>query len=344
MSPSIKVDRSWSSKANSANRVRNGALVLAAVFVLAVFAYHFWGEYDWFEAVWMVVITISSVGYSESSSASASVRLISIAVIFFGMSASAYTFGGVIRMMLEGELEKAMGHRKLTRELAKLNDHIIVCGYGRMGQELCNALHAMEREFVVIETSTDRVELATKRGQLSFYGDALIDETLKSAGVDRAHSLVTVLPSDADNVFITLTARNLCPNIQIIARAERVATESKLRQAGADRVVTPAVSGARQMTRMITRPSTADLFEVVSESSSMDLELDEVFVSPNSPVVEKAFHEVEFLKDNNVMVVAIKRSDGRLEFNPQDERRFAPEETVILLGHGDEINRLRTYF
>lgn len=328
-------------KNHSALRVRNGFVVLALIFVGAVFAYRLLGDYDWLEAVWMVVITISSVGYGESSSSPAIIQVISIFVILFGMSAAAYTFGGMIRMILEGELDNTLGHRRLSRELSKMTDHIVICGYGRIGQELCHSLQAIDRDFVVIDYDSARTDLARERGHMVYVGDATVDEVLQAVGVARAATLVSALPSDAHNVFITLTARNLNPQIQIISRAEHVATESKLRQAGADRIVTPAITGARQMIRMITRPSTADLIELVAESTSMDLELDEIVLSDRSPLTGKSGAEVELIRERKIMIVAIKHASGRLEFNPADARVFQAGETLILLGHGDHIRSIR---
>ena len=331
-------------KYSSAIRVRNGFVVLASIFVVAAFAYHWLGGYDWLDAVWMVVITISSVGYSESTNSTPVVQIISIAVILFGMSAAAYTFGGMIRMILEGELDSALGHRRLSRELSKMTDHIVICGFGRIGQELCHSLQAIGKEFVVIDHDSSRTDLARERGHMVYLGDATADEVLEELGVRRAATLVSALPSDAHNVFITLTARNLNPQIQIIARAEHVATETKLRQAGADRIVTPAITGARQMIRMITRPSTADLIELVSESTSMDLELDEIVLSERSPLTGKSGAEVDLIRERKIMIVAIKHASGRLEFNPADARVFQAGETLIVLGHGDHIRSIRNAF
>ncbi|MCG8650383.1 MAG: NAD-binding protein, partial [Pirellulales bacterium] len=285
----------------SLSRVRNGAIVLIAVFVVAVLGFRFWGDYDWIGAIWMVVITISTVGYGEQSSASPAMQLFTVSVILVGMSASVYTMGGLLQLMLEGELERAIGRRRMEQELRKLEDHIIVCGFGRMGQKLAAELREQEGQLVVLESDPATQQTINELGLMSVCGDATEEEALLAAGVQRARTLVTALPSDADNVFITLTARNLNGGLQIISRAERQSTEKKLRQAGANRVVMPTLVGARQMARMITHPTTADLMELVAQSGYKDFELGEIEIGSLSPLVGRTVEETEATRKHGLL-------------------------------------------
>lgn len=257
-------------------RIRNGLIVLAVVFGVAVIGFRALGDYDWVSAFWMTTITISTVGFSESTDSTPVFQLFTVGVIIFGMSAAAYTFGGLVQMVLEGELEELLGLRRMTLGIENLSDHVIVCGFGRIGEVLTIDLRHSQREFVVIDVNTERFESAKSQGCLCICGDATSDETLLRAGIERAQTLVSSLPSDADNVFITLTARTLCPKVKILSRAEHPTTERKLLQAGADKVIMPAIIGAHRLERLITRPSTAHLIELVSENDVMDLELDEI--------------------------------------------------------------------
>lgn len=327
---------------SGATRVRNGFIVLSLVFVVSVLAFKLTGEYDWVQATWMTVITISSVGYGEFPQSSVATQVTSIAVILVGMTAAAYTFGGVLRMMFEGELDKALGRHRLSRELSRLTEHVVICGFGRIGQELCESLAAVGEEFVVVDVDPDRIEFAIEQGYMGYQGDATADEVLDLVGVRRARVLVSALPNDAQNVFITLTARNLNAELLVIARAERRETESKLRQAGANRIVTPAITGAQQMNRMITRPSTADLIELVSETSALDFELDEILVTDQSRVVGKRASEIDAFVERKLLLVAVKPPDGKIAFNPTGNREFASGDVLIILGHGDEISKLRS--
>ncbi|HJN10821.1 MAG: potassium channel protein [Pirellulaceae bacterium] len=317
-------------------RVRTGALVLLVVFVASSIGFWLLGH-DWVDAIWMTVITISTVGYGEASNSPPALQLFTVVVIVVGMSAAVYTFGGFFQMVLEGEFERAMGRRRVTRGIVQLNDHVIVCGYGRMGEALTESLQRLDKPFVVIDQSLDRFEDARSLDYLCLSGDATQDEILIAAGILRAEALVSALPSDADNVFITLTARHLNRDIQIIARAEHKTTEAKLRQAGADKIVSPALMGAHRMERMITRPSTAHLMEVVSETTFLDLELDELVIPEKSPLIGVTVGSTGTFQRHDLLVAAVKQPDGKMRFNPGNEYVFKAQDTVIVMGHVDTI-------
>ena len=322
-------------------RIRRGALVLAAIFVFAMLGYRFLGGYDWIHAIWMVVITISSVGYGETSAVTDQVRVLSIVVIVLGMSAAMYTVGGFIQLMLEGEIQTAMGMRRTTREVQRLTGHVIVCGFGRIGEMLARDLQRKKQPLVVIESDATRIAEANQQGFLVLSGDAMEEEVLVNAKLKEAKTVVTALPNDAANVFITLTARNLNPEVQIVARAEHPTTEKKLRQAGANRVVMPAVTGATQMSRMITRPSTADLMELLTESSFDDTEMDEITIHKSSKLAGKTVASTAARSKHGVLVIAVKKPDGSMVFNPGAEYVFVDEDTVIVMGGTEDIERFR---
>ena len=315
--------------------------MLAVIILTALLGFHFVGGYDWIDALWMVVITISSVGYGEHSISSPIVQILTILVIILGMSASVYTFGGFIQLLLEGEIERAVGRRRMTRDIGHLSDHIIICGFGRTGTILCEDLVRKKFPFVVIENQPEKARDAESRRLLCLIGDATEETMLEEAGLKRARTLFTGLPADADNVFITLTARNLNPTIEIISRAEHPSTERKLRQAGADKIIMPTLIGAHHVERMITRPSTADLMELVAESSFADLELDEVCIQEDSSLQALSVEETEARRTNNLLVVAIKQPDGKLIFNPEASYRFKVGDIPMLMGHRADIERFR---
>lgn len=320
-------------------RIRTGAMVLVIVFAIAVLGYRILGNYDWIDAIWMVVITISTVGHSEHSELSATLQLFTVAVILFGMTAAVYTFGGLFQLILEGELERLIGNRRMEKELEQLDSHVLICGYGRMGKDLAQELKIHKRQIVVIDIDPNAVEEARAGGILCFQGNATEEEVLRSLKIEQAAALVTTLPSDAESVFITLTARNLNPGILIIARAEHQSTESKLRQAGANKVVMPTVIGARQMVRMIRQPFTADVIELVNETSFAELELEEFVVKANGRLLNVSVKETEAFRRHKLLVIAIKESDGHLTFNPPADRRFNEGDTVMLMGHAGDIER-----
>ena len=325
-------------------RIRLGGFVLAVVFVFAILGYRFVGGYDWTAAVWMVVITISTVGYGESSQLPAQVQALTIVVIVLGISAAVYTFGGLFQMILEGELENVLGRRRMTKDILRLHDHTIICGYGRMGRNLAQELGTENVELVVIDQNPEAFAEAVADGVLCVLGDATDEEVLRSAGLEHAATLVSTFPNDAESVFITLTARDLNSSIRIIARAERESTEKKLTQAGANTIVMPTVVGARQMGRMITRPSTAHLIKLVDEGSNRDFDLDELLVGEKSALVGMTVEETEAHRRHKLLVVAVKAAEGKLKINPDAGDRFAVGDVVMLIGHRDHITRFRTEF
>jgi len=323
-------------------RVRRGLIVLASVFVLSVLAYR-WTGYPWVEAAWMVVITIASVGFGERSTQSPSVQLLTIAVIVFGLTAAAYTFGSLLQLLLAGELEQILGRTRMTRDINNLSNHTIVVGYGRIGRILAADLHQKERPFVIVENDPDRCREAHERGYLFVNGDATDDDVLLSAGVGRASSLVSALPNDANNVFITLTSRNLNAKLKVIARAEHSTSERKLRQAGADQIVMPSTIGAQQMGRMITRPHTAELLERLTESGELGFEADEIELPATHPLIGQAIRERSVYADFDVLVLAVKHASGLISLGVDPNCRLAEHDVLIVLGERNKIAAFRAH-
>lgn len=322
-------------------RLWAGLIALSMVFLASVCGYR-WLGYPWLEAVWMVVITIATVGYGERNETNPEIMIFTIFVILFGISSATYTFGAFVQFAVRGELENFWGRRKMKKEIEHLQNHVVLCGYGGSGELLAEALRRHDFHVVVVESDAERIAAAIELGLPAVQGNATHEEVLLRAGITRAATLVTSLPSDAENVFITLTGRNLSQSIQIIARAESPSTARKLRQAGANRVVLPNVSGARMMARIITRPSTADLIEMVSELPMPDMELDELKLTPASGLVGMDVRTAEANRKHRLLVVSVKPAgSSELLFNPEGDYRFAAGDTVILLGKRDDILRFK---
>lgn len=322
-------------------RIRIGAVSATIVFLSSVVGFHYLGDYSWFQAVWMVVITVSTVGFSETSQAPTSIQVLTIAVILLGVTSSVYTFGGFIQLLLEGEVERAFGRRKMTKEINRLEDHVIICGFGRMGNDLVRQLQHRGIPFIVVDHDLEKIRLAQESNVLSILGDATSEEILQSANLSNARALVSGLPSDAENVFITLTARNLRPEIQIIAKSEHESSCRKLRQAGADKIVMPHRVGAQQMERMISRPTTADLVELFAEASHLEMELDELRVSGQSKLVGSSLEDSGIKKQFNLLVVGIKDQDGDFRFNPTPSDIIDEGDTLLVMGDVGDINRMK---
>ena len=316
--------------------------MLAAVSTAAVLGYRIIGGYGWLESVWMVVITVSTVGYGERSDQTPEMQLLSIAVILLGVSASIYAIGGFIQMLLEGEVDRALGRRRMTKEIDKLNDHVIICGFGRLGSDLANQLKHRNVPFLVIDIDSEKTIRANDElGLLAVTGDATEDSVLREANIATAKALVAALPSDAENVFITLTARNLRDDIQILSKSERETSCRKLRQAGVNKIVMPHQVGAQHIERMISRPSTADLVELFAEASHLDMELDEFQITTNSSMAGKTLADSGIKTNFNLLVVGIKNGDGDFTFNPPPSSKITENDTVLVMGQSKGIRELK---
>ena len=325
------------------DRIRTGALILGAVFVFSVVGFKWLGnETDtWLDAIWLFVITVSTVGYAESSASSDAIQVFQIVVIILGVTAAFYTCGGFLQLLFEGEVDRVLGKRKMTKEISALKDHVILCGFGRLGRDLVQLLQHRKLPFVVIDSEADCVKQARDDGIIAILGDATDESSLTEANVARARALVSALPTDAENVFITLTARNLNPDLQIIARAAHENSCRKLRQAGADKIVMPHRAGAQQMERMISRPSTADLVELFAEVTNVEMELDELQVSKESDLVGKSLAQSKIRNQFNVLVIGVKNTNGGFQFNPGPDHVICDQDTLLVMGDVNDINRMK---
>lgn len=332
---------------SSARRIFAGGAVLGATSVVAVIGYVLAG-WDLLDAIYMVVITIFGVGYGEVRVMEPSMRIFTIAVILVGCSSLIYILGGVFQMITEGEINRALGKRKMLKDIEGLTGHTIVCGFGRMGQVLADALRQGNVPCVVVERSTEKQAEAVEAGFHVVDGDATRDETLEKAGIARARALATVLPDDALNVFITLSARALNPDLLIVARGEHPATEQKLRHAGADDVVMPTKIGAERLAQIVSRPGVLDFFgdadlgAIAQELASIGVELDQFEVTP--ALINRTVGEIESSGSGGFMVVAVRRVGGRIVRNPDKDFSLAEEDRVLLLGHRENLPDLKRLF
>lgn len=314
--------------------------MLGMVVMAAIVGYRVAG-WSWLDATYMVVVTVSTVGYREIGTMTPGLKLFTIVVIIVGMSVAAYTAGGLVQLLAEGVLERTLGLVRMTRDIKRLKDHVIICGLGRMGRLLSRDLSLQGKAFVVIDADADRIAEAGNIGWLAVHGDATEEEVLLSAGIEHARSLVTTLPSDAANVFITLTSRNLNQALQIISRSELASTSKKLHQAGATRVVMPAAIGAQRISAMITRPSIVEFMELMAGSSAQDVAVDELPVPEGSALVDKTVEEVEFRRQFGILVIAVKRAGGEMIFSPETGFRFHSGDTAIVMGRVENLDRFR---
>jgi len=314
--------------------------ILATVYVIGVAGYLLIDrKTGLLEAVYMVGITLSTVGYREVvDPTTTAVKIWTLLIIVFGVSSAAMALGSVTGLIVEGEMGRLIGSRKVESRIKQLNGHVVVCGFGRMGQLLVERLVAQAVPLVVVEHDAARCREIERLDQLFVVGDATEEAVLRRAGLERAKSLVGALASDADNVFVTLTARQMNPNLYIVARAEQLSAEPKLRRAGANRVVSPQTIGAERVANLLTRPHVVDFVEMAVKG--VELEMETIPVSAESPLAGKSLGELDLRRQAEVMVVAIRRSDGSTQFNPGADTVIRPEDTLISIGPAGAAQRL----
>lgn len=315
------------------------------VVAAAVYVWHGWNPVD---AIYMVVITIFGVGYGEVQPIDTiTLRTVTMMLIVVSYGCVIYIAGGFVQMMMEGEINRAINRRRMTRGIEELQDHAIMCGYGRAGRILAAELEKSGIAFVVVDLDEEKLNDAEARGMLILEGNAIEEAVLERAGIARARVLATVLPDDAANVFITLTARELNPDVEIVARAESPSTEKKLLRSGANRVVLPAVIGGQRMAQLITRPGAEKMLSSGEGNADLEHELDqiglklaELEVSAGSPLDGHQVSDIELKGNRSFLIVAVRHASGDIVVDPPADCPLSRGDTVIVLGHADELPQL----
>lgn len=331
----------------SMQRIVTGLVLVAMTCGISIGVYWAAG-WDLLDAIYMVVITIFGVGYGEVRPLTdPRLKIFTMILVIAGCSSGAYVIGGFVQMVAEGEINRFLGARRMTKGIDQLKDHTIICGYGRVGQIIARELHELKYPFVIVDTNAERLSQAEGKGFLVLVGDAAEEQTLLMAGIERAKQLATVLPDDTMNVFITLTARDLNANLEIIARGESPSTERKLLRSGANKVVLLAAIGAFKITQLITRPTADELLQdavnanhLNDELQSIGLQLAESQIESGSPLDGQSLRNVERGGTGNLLIVAVKKSDGTILRHPPAETILQSQDIVVLLGHQDDMSQL----
>ena len=325
---------------NSVRHIRNGTLALAVICCLAVIGYMTAG-WSALEASYMAVITVFTVGYGETLPINTpELRLFTMAFVVLGCTTYLYIGGALVQFLIEGQIETTLGKRRMTRNIEELNDHTIICGFGRVGRMLAVELHAAGRPFVVVETNEEMHESIQKNGTLVIQGDATSEEVLQAAGIERAGKIAVVLPDDAANVFITLSARNLNDDLFIIARGVAPSTERKLIQAGANQVVLPEHIEAQRMANLILRPVASSLFgkapqlaHITDDLAEFGLHIEEFSVPNDSNIVGLTLADLEMKGSSAFLIVAVVRESGDVIHKPALETSINRGDTLVTLCH-----------
>jgi voltage-gated potassium channel len=325
------------------------ALLLAGIgFMVGIIGFMTIEGYNFLDALYMTMITISTVGFGELHPLSAGGRLFVSVYIFFNLLVIAYLVSVLTTYIFDGELRTIFKMFKTDQEIRSYHDHVIVCGFGRNGSKAYHELRANGARVVVVEQNQELLRDASENGEGTIptvIGDATTDETLLAAGISRARALITALPKDADNVFVALTARELNPNLKIIARASLKTSESKLLRAGADSVVMPDEIGGSHMANLVMRPEVIRFLEMMNGLGPNKLRLEELsYREIRREWQGLSIRELDIRSRTGATVIGLKQYTGEFLVSPSADTRPAPGDVLLVLGTDDQIRALAELF
>lgn len=306
--------------------------ILIGIMLIGVMGFHWIEGWTYLDSLFMVVITLSTVGYEEPRQLSLAGEAFTILLIISGVGTVGYSIGRLAEFMLEGQLLGLTRRRRMERNIRNLKGHYILCGYGRLGKYVSEELKEQEVPFLVIENKEAPLKELSGSDMLFIEGDASDDDILEEAGVKQAKGLVAAVGDDALNVFIALSARNANPDIYIVARANEPETEPKLKKAGANRVVSPNVIAGRRMAGLVVQPAAIDFLDTVIQHGKMELRIEECEIKSGSFLEGKTLQDSQIRQRSGVMVVAIRHPDGKFDLNPSTEVQIHSADILIIMG------------
>lgn len=320
-------------------KLKIALLISVLIFIMGTLGYHYIEGWSFVESLYTTVITLATVGYGDFHPQHMMGRIFTVVLIIFGVGAMAYTIGMATEVMVEGQLKKAMGRGKLKKKIEKLADHYIVCGYGRIGHIICKEFAAENIDFVIIDDDPLTIQEIEEEGFIYYHGSATEDKTLLETGIKRAKGVICALPTDAQNLYVILTVKELNADIYILSRAEDETSERRLIRAGADRAISPYTVGGMRMAMAALRPAIVDFIEITTRRQSLELRMEELFVCDTSPVLEKSLEESKIRQHYGLIIVAIKKASGQMIFNP--DASYVIEKGDKLITLGEDFNLIK---
>lgn len=321
-------------------KLLNSLTILVIIVLVNVTGYAIIEKVSFWDALYMTVITMSTVGFSEVIPLDHNGRIFTIVVILSGFTFAAYALSTITSFLVSGEIINTLRGNAMERQILRLKDHYIVCGFGKLGSEIAHGLSQQRSVFCVIDRDEDHVANARKHGYLVIQGDAVDDDTLINAGIHRAKGLVAALTGDPANVMLVVTARNLNPKLKIVARGSDDSSEAKLLRAGADRVELPFAVGGRRMAMLVDQPSLVEFMDLVAATKDFQLRIEDIEVTENSKLVDKSLSESNIRKvTHGALIMAIKRED-QLILHPSSDKVFKAGDRLLILCDSKQLNAL----
>jgi voltage-gated potassium channel len=316
------------------------ALALLLLTAAGTAGFHFIEGWSWFDSFYMVVITLSTIGYSEVHELSHAGRVFNTALIIAGVSLVFLMIGALTQALLEFELVKFFGKRRMEREVANLKDHYIICGAGRVGNSVARELSKKPRPFVIVESDEKRAADLDPKWP-SLIGDAASEKTLREAGIERAAGLVAATTTDATNIYIVLTARSLNPKLKIIARASEPAAEKHLKTAGADSVISPYAAAGHRIAQSFLRPNVLDFLDIATaHAGTLEMIIEEIRVGEGPALSNATVGSSHIHHEFGIMILAIRRAGGETRFNPEAQDPIHAGDYLIAMGEPPQLAKL----
>ncbi len=294
----------------------------------------------WFDCFYFTLITITTIGFGEPEGMTEQARYFTAFLIITGVGSIGYALSVAARAVLEFELIATFGKRRMFKDINKLTDHYIVCGAGRIGARVIVELSRRGHDFVIIEGNENNADKLLAQGHLVLMGDATDDNVLRAAGIERARGLVCAVSSDPDNLYITLTARDINKDLRIVSRANEESAVKRLLKAGADKVVSPVITGSYQMAQVLLKPAVADFMEMATMTEKLELEMEQIEIYKGSPFITRALKDTGIRPNLDVMVIAIRRSSGQMIFNPSAETVIEEQDALVVIGSHTSLEAL----
>jgi voltage-gated potassium channel len=320
-------------------RLRIGCGLLALVLLLGTVGFYVLESWSLVESFYTAVLVVSTLGFSDLRPTDTPGRLLTVVLIGGGVGTLYYLVGALAQNLIEEQFHQGK-RRSVEQRIAQLNNHYIVCGFGRVGQETCNQLKHEGCKFVIIDADEHNLDLLQANGYLYIIGDAADDDVLRHARIDHARALMSAVPSDAINVYVTLSARALNPKLYIVARAATNEAVHKLKIAGANRVISPYILSGRSMAAMALRPAVMDFIDVLVHTADLEMWLEEIDIEPDSALAEAPISEAQLREKAGVTILAIRRADGQMIVNPPSSTIIHVGDMLIVLGTRSDLDRV----
>jgi voltage-gated potassium channel len=325
---------------NPARRLLPSGILLLSIFCIGTAGYVLIEGWTFLEAAYMVVVTLFTVGFKEVRPLTPAGEVFTMAIIIVGVGTAIYAGGKAVELIVEGELAGYQKRKRMTKKISELKDHYIICGFGRVGHQVAETFETSGIPYVVIDSQKESADELEQRGAPGIVGDATSDSILEAAGILSAKGLVACADSDVANVFVTLSARALNPNIFIVARAGLKNTEKKLLIAGANRVISPYYISGLRMAALATTPVTSDFLDMVTHGGQVDFKLYETTIPETSAFVGKSIKEANIRGGSGVAVLAIRKADGSFNLQPHANSRIDKNDVLVLIGTQEQYDHL----